>query len=962
MAVTSSVALAWIRHVPQDFPTIQAGIDACFEGDTVLVAPGTYTECLDFGGSNITVGSLLITTGDTSYVSSTILDGNSAGTLISFLTGEDGTAVLAGFTITEGRSTNGGAIKCVDASPTIRNNKFLINTVPSAGRGGAILCDSSASPLIKDNDFRNNQASYGGAIACLHDSHPRIEGNHFQSNSVTSDGGAIYVNDSYPVVRNNTLTLNSASRGGAIMFWNHADGQIVANHIFQNSSSSGGGGIYCYASNCVIDSNIVTDNTAGLDGGGIAVHSANPTISGNFIRGNFSEYFGGGVNLTESNVIVKNNTIRRNLSGQGGGIASWSHCVLHAEGNVIDSNTVSLKGGGLLVEPSISTLERNLIAYNSSSNYGGGICFQGNSTAARNIIIGNSAPQGGAISSNWGGVQDLIGNVISGNSGYYTGGIHCVAGSQMILSNCILWEDSSTIYGEVYVGDSSTVSISYSDVTGGFPGTGNIDVDPLFRDPMAHDYRLMSVACGDSADSPCIDVGDPGLIDSLLTCDWGLGTLLCDMGAYGGALTAGRTLHVPADYYYIQDAIIASHDRDTILVQPGVYYERINYLDKKIIIGSVLMLTGDTAYISSTIIDGDSAGVVVRFTNGQDSTAALIGFTIRNGYSVSNGGGIYCRYSSPTIYSNIIRDNLTVYRGGGIFTDYGAHPKITTNVITHNRTISQYAAGGGVYCEDLPSRFANNVIAWNTALGPGARGGGIYLFASGSTLLNNVVANNAADSIGGGVYFWRSADVRNIIVWANEASAGPQIYARQESLITITFSDIQGGWEGEGNIEIEPLFRDPAAANYRLQAVACGWSQDSPCIDVGDPLLEDSQLDCEHGLGDSRSDMGAYGGITPVSVSVEDGIVLPVKTILLQNYPNPFNDATVMPFMLERGGNTEIEIYDILGRRVRTLELGHLGAGSHSITWEAGNLSSGVYFYVLETAGSRTVRKCLLLK
>jgi len=93
-------------------------------------------------------------------------------------------------------------------------------------------------------------------------------------------------------------------------------------------------------------------------------------------------------------------------------------------------------------------------------------------------------------------------------------------------------------------------------------------------------------------------------------------------------------INVPNDYSTIQAAFDASTDGDTILVQPGTYYENLYLMDKNVVLGSLFLTTGDTNYISSTIIDGSNQDHTVEMGGDDiDRSFVLAGFTIQNGYT-----------------------------------------------------------------------------------------------------------------------------------------------------------------------------------------------------------------------------------------------------------------------------------------------------------------------------------------
>ena len=346
-----------------------------------------------------------------------------------------------------------------------------------------------------------------------------------------------------------------------------------------------------------------------------------------------------------------------------------------------------------------------------------------------------------------------------------------------------------------------------------------------------------------------------------------LGILLLSVLIPGALLAA--TVYVPSDASSISNAIAGVTDGDTVVVEPGTYHEHgIDFLGKGIVV------TGpdpeDSLTVAATIVDGDAAGSVFMFQTGEDSSSVLNGLTITNGLS-SLGGGVYCDAASPTISRNIIRNNSAPGlqpdgRGGGIFS-FNSQAIIRENIIAFNSSGNK---GGGIMADSSSPLIVNNVLRENISyLSGGAirvyesaarihnhlivgnhtdyHGGGISTHVSSATaIVNNTLVGNSVDYSGGGggVTSTGNPEIINCIVWGNSPKSidgGP----------TVSYSDIEGGFSGAGNIGLDPLFFEPFDGSYQVQP-------GSPCVDSGDPTIEDACL--PPGLGGTRSDMGAYGG------------------------------------------------------------------------------------------------------
>jgi len=289
---------AWARiiHVPDSISTIQAGITAAVNGDTVLVDSGVYQECINFQGKAILVASNFIFSNDTADIENTVIDANRAGSVVTFANGEDTNSVLTGFTIRNGFATNGGGVYCrVASSPIIRSN-IIENNSTSADGAGVYITDSAA-PIVIGNIIRHNSTPYwGGGIYVFDGSSPALIRNIIYNNGSTSRAGSASAllpepgSGPFTVAGRFIRTLPAGAEliscGGGILVTNYTGlptrPLILNNTIDGNTVSDRGGGIFSNLAEPDIRNNIITAN----QGYGIYHQGTAITVSYNDIWGN----------------------------------------------------------------------------------------------------------------------------------------------------------------------------------------------------------------------------------------------------------------------------------------------------------------------------------------------------------------------------------------------------------------------------------------------------------------------------------------------------------------------------------------------------------------------------------------------------------------------------------------------------------------------------------------------------
>jgi len=250
-----------ILNVPGTYSTIQEGINASVNGDTVLVEQGTYMENINFRGKRIVLTSRYYVTNDPATIAATIINGSTpvnpdTASCVIISSGEDSTTVLQGFTLTGGGGTRwedehglgswyreGGGILIQYSFPIIQNN------------------------IIKDNNITNNTnvVSTGGGGIRMGDSYPRIRNNIIMRNS-GKYGAGIVLNFSGAEISNNIICLNfgSTSYGSGAGIWMTGPFTrpklIFNNTIVYNSASTGTAGVLC-ASSTTLKNNIIWGNS-----------------------------------------------------------------------------------------------------------------------------------------------------------------------------------------------------------------------------------------------------------------------------------------------------------------------------------------------------------------------------------------------------------------------------------------------------------------------------------------------------------------------------------------------------------------------------------------------------------------------------------------------------------------------------------------------------------------------------
>ncbi|MBN3034802.1 MAG: C10 family peptidase [Bacteroidales bacterium] len=538
-------------------------------------------------------------------------------------------------------------------------------------------------------------------------------------------GGAIACGNSGNVVISNCLIRNSFawSGGGGISLRDSSDA-VVKDCTIEHNTAAIGGGMYITSSAPRLDRLIISANEAMYsNGGGISCHTAAPRITRSDILYNDAKY-GGAIGAYHSDMVCDSLLMCQNSGIDGGGIYLFDGS-LELSGSKVFANHASSCGGALLAAGGATVAVKRCLVYDNDAVKGGAMAlYDVQAELTHNTVYDNNA-------------SDTCGGILVNNT---TGSI----------LNCILWEN----HPDQIVSQAANVSVIYSDIQGGWDGTGNINTDPEFQDGMLYYFNLTwpEYPMPDGGKSPCIDTGDPSSPQDPdnTRADMGALPFYQNYTNLSGGTISGTLTCANSPYFVTGDLIVPSGE--TLELEPCVCLMFQGHYELKV--NGTLIADGTPA---SRIIFAASDTVTgwegIRFLNinSQADSSILhncrITFGNANGLNqYKKGGGIYLYGSSKLRMQDcLVNRNRAEDFGGGIYFESNSKPLMINNTITGNEA----RMGGGLYTSYCHIGLQGGSLDHNHA----DHGGASYHLGDDPEYSGVMVRYNRAQMYGGGIAF-----------------------------------------------------------------------------------------------------------------------------------------------------------------------------------------------------------------
>lgn len=777
-----------------------------------------------------------------------------------------GNPTLYSVTVARNRAGSGAGISVKSGLVTLTDVTLEDNVATDAGGGIHVGRDGEVR-AYGETKVRRNEADQGGGVAVLGGALVARATEFYDNRG--SAGGGVFMDAGEATLSDAVFTRNNANSGGGF----YASGGVsnLSSIEFQNNGATTGGGAYLGGDDGSCSDCAFSDNAASLKGGGAMVVASEFRISSSTFLSNEAKRLGGGLASSSPSLTVDNTEFDRNevTGGKGGGAASegegaarWSACSFldnvvtdggggfygsatsdRIEGSTFAGNQANRGAGFMSEDAGYLELENCLVAYNTADSDGGGgynlrSTIQLERCEVRENIAGaaEAGARGGGLY-NEESSGDLLDSEVREHNIVYDevpisegGGIYNLR-CDLTISGCEIVENTARAGGGLYLNQGS------DRLEGGAVADNHAflgDGGGVFTSGSA--LRLESVDL--LRNIAAYDGGGLRAGGGSITMAGGQTTENSAMGGSGGGLYLDNT-SFRADTTIVQDNLAQRNGG-------GVWAElgsgEWNGLQ---VSSNEAAELGGGIYLHETTVKGDRG--VVRFNRAKagggafsDGTSATFSeFTLLgNQAAEADGGGWFLADSSSFVLDGgLVFNNIApsaMGRGGGVYGGGGTEIDLSRVRLEANRAGGN---GGGIF-SDGDARIENCVVLANV----GFMTGGMRL--RDAEVTHSTIARNDG-TVGGieGYFSWTT--LKNSIVWEN---AGEEI----RNVRYVSYSCIQGGRTGNGNINQDPAFASLGDGDFHLM-------DDSPCIDTATEegaSLEDFEGTVRpQGIG---YDMGAF--------------------------------------------------------------------------------------------------------
>ena len=715
----SADAWATTHAVPGDFSTVAAAVSAAADGDTIELAPGTYSAKLDLNGSFNSTGLVIQSdgSGDVTLQAGGLSE-DTAGNLVRVRGGSKLTLIDMRVRADTTRAMS------VEGSSTLVLQEVEVSGERKNAEGIGVQCSGSSTLEIFDSLFHDNKRQNGnveGAHLHLTDCTTTITDTDLTSGETSNGhGGAIFVDGGSLTTVRGTLADNEAmsDRDGGAIYAVDTTLDITDTAFNTNKSSDLGGAVWLSGTTTASFTDATfTDNDANDDGGAIGGNGIiSLTVSGGTFTGN-AGYDGADIFLqgAGSTLDLSNTSHNDSDPDDEGAVAAVDADSVSISGS--DFTNISSRRGAVYLWKTPATIDGSSFTDISSTSTGGAIAATQNDSGTRTLSVTNStflrtsaSTHGGAVYSTYGGAAVLSGlSFDTTTASQRGGGIYLQNHSPIELSTitCTATETNSNEGGCVYLLNAGDVSVTDLSSTN-------------------------SVAKTNGGTLFAYNVGD---------VSW-----------TGGTLSNSVAKSNRAGGVYVQEADDVSLDGLTItggqatLEGGGVYG-----LD----IASFSLQNSTLTQLSSSTSRGGGVnllrpGVVTVHDTDFSSLSSKL-----------QGGALYINDADGfSITESSFTDTNAEEDGGALYVNNGGTGTVEDTTFTNTNVITTDQPGGAAYIGGTPTTWTRVTV---DAADAGGRGGGLYLNGRAHTITDSTFTNNSSNS-GGAIYYANDGNRRTLAI------------------------------------------------------------------------------------------------------------------------------------------------------------------------------------------------------